>query len=351
MNPAAASSSPRSARVPVPSSRPGAAIGVRNRLRYWKRVFSAYYGPRQSHLTFWHGVPEVNESAEPGTPGEYWQRFAVKADYPGHFDAGRIPMLDYHGHVGLQYNPIAIAQYGLGNYNRWRWTGDEDRRARFLEAAGWMVDNLEPNAAGIRVWKHHFDWEYRTPLPSGWYSALSQGQGISLLVRAHAETGDARYVEAAAAAFESFLHEMEEGGVAHTDSDGFLWFEETVVEPPTHILNGFMWAAWGVYDYALHTEDATAHRLFDEAVRTLRARLGRFDIGYWSLYDQAGTRLPNAASAFYHALHVVQLRVMHRLTGDAVFARWAERWDGFQRSPLKRRLAWAHKALFKLLYY
>ena len=28
-----------------------------------------------------------------------------------------IPLLNYHGIIGKQYNPIAIAQYGLGNLN------------------------------------------------------------------------------------------------------------------------------------------------------------------------------------------------------------------------------------------
>ena len=338
-------------RVVIPSSRPGAGIGVRARLRYWKRIFSAYFGPRKSHLTFWHGVPEVNEETRPGELGQYWQRFAVKADYPGHYDEAGIPMLDYHGHIGLQYNPIAIAQYGLGNFNRWQWEGDEGRRDRFLQAATWMRDNLEPNAAGVPVWKHHFDWEYRTPMPSGWYSALSQGQGLSVLVRAHEVTGDESYLEAAHQAFQSFMLEIEDGGVVHTDADGVFWFEETVVDPPTHILNGYLWAAWGIYDYHLHTGRDEALRVWQQAVETLSTELDRFDVGYWSLYDEAGTWLPNAASHFYHALHVVQLRVMHRLTGMDVFSEVADRWDGFQKSGVRKRLAWAHKASFKLLFY
>ena len=338
-------------RVTIPASRPGAGIGVGRRLRYWRRIATAYLGPRRSHLTFWHGTPEVNLQAEPGVLGPYWQRFAAKADYPGPYDAHRIPMLDYHGHVGVQYNPIAIAQYGLGNYNRWTEEGDEDRRARFLEAADWMVNSLEPNEAGVAVWKHHFDWEYRTPLPSGWYSALSQGQGLSLLVRAYRETGEARFREAADAAFVSFLLEMEEGGVVHTDAEGVLWFEETVVDPPTHILNGYLWASWGIYDYMLETGRPEAEHVWREAVKTLSTRLDRFDIGYWSLYDEAGTWLPNVASRFYHALHVVQLRVMHRLTGMRVFRDRAERWDRFQRSRARRALALAHKSLFKVLFY
>jgi heparosan-N-sulfate-glucuronate 5-epimerase len=337
--------------VDVPESVPGAGIGFRRRLRYWRRVFSAYVGGGTSHLTFWHGVPEVNERTEPGQLGEYWQRFAVKADYPGPKDEAGIPMLDYHGHVGLQYNPIAIAQYGLGNYNQWCWTGSEDRRRTFLGVAEWLAANLEPNPAGLAVWNHHFDWEYRTPLRSPWYSCLSQGQGLSLLVRAHRETGDSRFLDAAYAAFESFNHPMKSGGVSYWDEDGYLWLEETVVKPPTHILNGFMWAAWGVYDLALHTGDARARSLWESSVETLSQNLDRFDLGFWSAYDEPGTRLSNPTSAFYHALHIVQLRIMHLLTDRDVFAERAARWQAYRERAWYRRRAWLHKSVFKLLYY
>ena len=43
--------------------------------------------------------------------------FFEKADYVGPHDADGIPLLDYHGNIGLQYNPIAISQWGLGNFN------------------------------------------------------------------------------------------------------------------------------------------------------------------------------------------------------------------------------------------
>ena len=339
----------RATGITIPSGGPGR--GVMARLRYWRRIFAAYYGGGQSHLTFWHGVPEVNLEAEPGHLDQYWQRFAVKADYPGQFDAGGIPMLDYRGHVGLQYNPIAIAQYALGNYNRYRWDGDERRRATFLTVCDWLADNLRPNAAGLEVWTHEFDWEYRTPLSKGWYSCLSQGQAISALVRAHLLTEDSKYLSAATRALIAFQTPVEAGGVSYWDEAGNVWFEETVVDPPTHILNGFIWASWGMYDLWLHTGDEAAGELWREGVRTLRLHLDRFDIGYWSLYDEAGLALSNAASGFYHALHIVQLRILYRLTQDPVFRDRADRWDAYRNSAFGRRRAWLHKAVFKLLYY
>jgi len=320
-------------------------------LAYYRRIFSAYLGRGQSQLTFWHETPAENPHFVPGELGEYYMLFAEKADYCGAYDASGVPQLDYRGSIGLQYNPIAIAQYGLGNYNFFRRSGDLTRREKFFLTAAWLCSRLENNAHGLAVWNHHFDWEYRDTLKAPWYSALAQGQGISVLLRAHQESGDARYHDAAARALACFFHPVDKGGVAFTDESGDLWFEEYIVSPPTHILNGFIWATWGIYDYWLATKDVSAQELFSRAVRTLLHNLDRYDLGFWSLYEQSGTRLPMVASRFYHQLHIVQLRVMHRLTGEAAFARVADRWEGYAKSRVNRARALGYKSAFKLCYY
>jgi hypothetical protein len=321
------------------------------RLNYYRRVFSAYLGSTNSQLTFWHEVPEINPNASRGELGEYYMPFTAKADYPGHCDSDGIPMLDYHGRIGLQYNPIAISQWGLGNYNRFCRSRYGEHRKKFLAASNWLRAHLEQNASGIWVWNHHFDWEYRTPLKSPWYSGLAQGQGISLLLRTYRETGDASYLEAAQKAFLSFTKSTAEGGVTFTDRDGDLWIEEYIVSPPTHILNGFMWAVWGVYDYFLATGDAFARTLFEASVHTLVNNIARYDLEFWSLYEQSSTALPMVASPFYHQLHIVQLRVMHFLTGESQFLHYAERWESYRRSRSKRTRALCYKGVFKLCYY
>jgi heparosan-N-sulfate-glucuronate 5-epimerase len=322
-----------------------------SRSQYYRRIFSAYLGAGKSHLTFWHETPQENPAASVHQLGAYYMLFAEKADYLGHHDAAGIPMLDYHGKIGLQYNPIAIAQWGLGNYNLFYQTQNKERREKFLAASDWLCAHLEPTSQGLWVWNHHFDWEYRSRLKAPWYSALAQGQGISLLVRAYRETGCVAYLETAERAFTSFLKSTDEGGVTFRDSRSNLWFEEYIVWPPTHILNGFIWAAWGVYDYSLATQSSAAQGLFAQAVMTLRANLERYDLGFWSLYEQSGTLFPMVASPFYHRLHVVQLRVMHRLTGDEMFVRFADKWEAYAGSPAKRTRALCYKSAFKLCYY
>jgi hypothetical protein len=321
------------------------------RLQYLRRITSAYLLPGQSQLTFWHEIPEMNPNLRSGALGEYYMSFAAKADYAGLYDAKGIPMLDYHGTIGRQYNPIAVAQWGLGNYNLLRQTGHPSRREKVIRCADWLLTTLDQNSSGVWVWSHYFDWEYRDTLKAPWYSGLAQGQGISLLVRAYHATQDSKYDAAAQRAFQSFLCFVDQGGVLFQDDRGDVWIEEYLVNPPTHILNGMIWALWGVHDYALATQDSSARDLFDKVVRTLERNLWQYDAGFWSLYEQSGTRLKMMASPFYHRLHIVQLGIMQRLTGLEVFGEYAERWQNYERSRVNRMMALGYKSAFKLCYY
>jgi hypothetical protein len=335
---------PESSRSPVLSR-------ARKRLKYWRRIFSAYFGSSTSQLTFWHEVPAVNYAAPTDEVGEYYMTFHDKAQYQGPFDNDGVPMLDYRGELGLQYNPIAVAQYGLAAYNQFKRGEGNAWLDKSVCIADWLVENLLPNAAGVPVWNHDFDWEYRDTLQAPWYSGLAQGQGISLLVRAYLETGREAYLQAAARGFESLTKTVDEGGVIYVDERGDRWIEEYIVDPPTHILNGFLWGVWGVHDYALASGSVEAASLWEASVRTLARNLPSYDIGFWSLYEHSGTRLKMVASPFYHSLHIVQLKIMGRLTGEPVFDEYAAKWDAYRGSKLKKGAALAYKGVFKLCYY
>jgi heparosan-N-sulfate-glucuronate 5-epimerase len=341
------------------------------RWRYYRRILPAYLGSGRSQITFWHETPEINPRAsldsQPNAPQPndrppnapehtrhlppYYMSFREKADYAGAYDAAGIPMLDYRGAIGLQYNPIAIAQWGLANFNLFCETSDATRLQKTLKSADWLTANLEQNQHGCWVWNHHFDWEYRDTLKAPWYSGLAQGQGVSLLLRAHAQTGNVDYEQAAERAFVVLTRPISQGGVLFEDDEQNLWIEEYLVDPPTHILNGFIWALWGVFDFWLARADSAPRQIFDRGVATLVHNLPRFDTGYWSLYEQSGTRLKMLASPFYHRLHVVQLRVMANLTGDCRFTDFANRWEGYARQRANRVRAIAEKSMFKLLHY
>ncbi|MCF7870433.1 MAG: D-glucuronyl C5-epimerase family protein, partial [Candidatus Omnitrophica bacterium] len=186
-------------------------------LTYLRRIVSPYILRKNSQLTFWHERPKVNCNSFGKDLGEYYMTFFDKAGYSGPFDQNGIPLLDYHGKIGKQYNPIAIAQYGLGNYNLHKRNRGNISYEKFIKSANWLLENLETNEYGIKVWNHKFNWEYFQILQAPWYSALAQGQGISLLIRAYIELKEDKYKEAADKAFKSLVTKIEDGGVLFID--------------------------------------------------------------------------------------------------------------------------------------
>jgi len=106
------------------------------------------------------------------------------------------------------------------------------------------------------------------------------------------------------------------------------------MDPPSHVLNGHVFALWGVLDWARATGDESAWQLWRQGAATLGRHLPEYDCGYWSLYD---LRYRELASRYYQDnIHVPQLHAMHRLTDDATFGDYARRWAAYSGSLLCR---------------
>src|ERR1700687_4144068 len=123
------------------------------RLLYLARIARVYARPATGPLSFWYEQPEINEAAF-GGGREYFMRFQGKAAYAGPFDSAGVPLLDYRGDIGVQHNPIAIAQYGLARFNRWCNTTDAADRAAWLPAARWRRPGLKPQHPRGPGWVH-----------------------------------------------------------------------------------------------------------------------------------------------------------------------------------------------------
>jgi len=324
---------------------------MKERINYWRRIFKVYLTKEKGYLNFWHEKPAVSKNIDPETLGIYYMTFEDKARYAGPRDKNGVILFDYFADIGRQYNPVAIAQYGLGNFNLYLRTKDKKHLKETLTHADWLVSHLETNEKNVPVWRHHFEWHYKEILPPGWYSALAQGCGISLLMRAYRETRNDMYLKTAEGAFEAMTIEMEQGGVRHTEKDGTVWLEEYMVTPPTHIINGFLWTLWGVWDYWLVTKKPEVKTLFDACIKTLERNLHRYDAGYWSRYDLSRQCMVMLASPFYHALHVVQLEATYILTRKPIFETYRKKFETYQKSWFKRKRAFVYKAIFKLIYF
>jgi hypothetical protein len=238
---------------------------------------------------------------------------------------------------------IQLIQLALGWWER-DVAGDQGARERFLGLCDAIEQRGEPSSDGLR-------WPMRVEVPKyglapGWSSALAQGQAASVFVRAHLVTGDDRYAELAMRAVGPFL--AADGGdlVTHTAAGPIL--EEAPSRPPSHVLNGWMSALWGLWDVQLGLRDPRARTAFDAGVGCLRAMLPEYDTGWWTLYGLYPHPLKDLAKPIYHRFHVTQLEVYYRLTGEPSFKETAARWAAYDRLP-NRLLALGQKGAFSLV--
>jgi hypothetical protein len=246
------------------------------------------------------------------------------------FDADGIPInktyIDVEGQEDV-YFPISIGQMGLAVFHTFLETKSEKDKARFLKFADWFVRHAERDS------KHGARWMTRVPLPQyhhpgPWQSAFSQSRGISILLRAFQITGEKQYADLAAAALIPFTRSGGEGGVTTFTKWG-PFYEEYAASIPTLVLNGMIFALCGVYDFVrVFPDHLLSRRIFEEGIRMLEKILPEYDLGYWSRYNLCKADwypVIDPATLGYQRLHVVQLTMLHRLTGKEAFREFADR--------------------------
>jgi hypothetical protein len=243
---------------------------------------------------------------------------------------------------------VDVIQWALGCYER-HLAGEGERwLAGALKCGEHQLAIQERGGSRDGGWTHCFPYPHSLPLPAPWLSAMAQGQGASLLVRLHAQTGDDRFAEAALWALKPFAVASEDGGVRGM-LDGRAFPEEYPTQPASYVLNGAIFALWGVRDVAVGLNDSDARSRFLDGAQTLALNLHRWDTGRWSRYDLFPHPIPNPASSFYHALHISQLEAMDMFAPHEEYGRVGARFAAYAASARLRRLAFLNKCVYRML--
>ncbi|MGY4909857.1 D-glucuronyl C5-epimerase family protein [Micromonospora aurantiaca (nom. illeg.)] len=222
-------------------------------------------------------------------------------------------------------NPVSMCLYAMSEHGHALHAGPDERAGRveaFLTQARWLRRHQDAQGG----------WRYPVPVPRygvapGWYSGMAQGLAASTFLRAHDLTGEDSYLDAADGAVALLLRPLAAGGCADYDVASRPFLEECAAEPANHVLNGAVFALFGLTEHQ-NRRDGTAHLA---ATDRLVEELDSYDIGYWSRYDQ---RLTSPATPSYHLLHVSLLTAAARLTGRAEFLGMARRWRAQARNPV-----------------
>lgn len=259
-------------------------------------------------------------------PIDMWPLLALPF---GTLDEEGIPYNDAPiGEYLAAYNTTTIAQYALAHWNAYVATGDEQHKQIFMMQARWLVAHASPLENEQSGWPIPFPLhKYNAEVP--WLSALTQGNCISVLVRAYQLTHEEVFLHIAQRAVRTFERDIQDGGVSATVGDNGIFFEEVAVYPAAHILNGYILALFGLYDYVALTADVTISELIQRSLITLHTFIDKFDTGYWSCYD---VRFRHLSPRFYHALHITLLEALARYSGCEHCTLLAAHWTRYQQS-------------------
>ena len=245
-------------------------------------------------------------------------------------DRQGIPFLEHCDGKHIKM-PTMIFQYGLGAFDLYLLEEKKEYLDKVVICANWAVDNQEEKGS----WNNFF-YIY----PDNPYSAMSQGEGASLLLRAYAETKDIRYFNAAKKAIDFMLIDVSCGGVSERRENELYLLEYTHLPL---VLNGWIFALWGIYDLSLVLPEYKKE--FDKTVNTLARQLLLFDNGYWSLYDVSVMM----TSPFYHKLHIAQLKAMYQITNIDIFKEMSLKFEKYESKKINRIRAFCVKGIQKIL--
>lgn len=314
-----------------------------------------YKNRKTSSLAFWWlQVKEGkgNYKLSQNQLDDYYVDFSEKVKYNYLFDKEGVPLLDYKGDIGIQYNPCAIAQYGLGLCSMWYETKEIKYLEKILVQAEWLIDNTVQGKNGIGRLEYSFQGEaYNQIMNVGYISAISQGQAISFLLRAMIILKRWDYMLTVEKLFKSFQYSIFDGGVVNYDEEGMMYLEEYPTIQISCVLDGFIYAMFGVYDYYLISGNDHAEKIFNDCCNTLKKRLPEFDLGFWSRADLYSKRVKMPASKFYHNVHIQQLKALYAITSEKIYKEYAVKWEKYQNNRWFSALALFYKCVFKIFYY
>jgi hypothetical protein len=217
----------------------------------------------------------------------------------------------------LFYHPVELADATYRLLNAYRRTHDEgylDWARRYLE----KIRSLSVPSDGALFVPYEFDYAPHG-VTAPWYSGMAQGMALTVFVRMYRVTGEMTYLETA----QAFLKSFDRSGPSSRPwvsriIDRELWFEEYPVNAhPDRVLNGFMFAVYGLYEYWQLTRERTARHLLEGALTTLKANVLRYrvpdGISYYCLRHRQRYE-------HYHFVHIKQLGYIARMSGDPFFS-------------------------------
>jgi hypothetical protein len=215
-----------------------------------------------------------------------------------------------------RFHPLSVATGGILAYERFVETGDStyfrilEDQVRYFGDEARVDEAFDRKGIGIP-----YDWPFGR-LKAPWYSGMTQGVALSLLIRYEHLTGDPAMEPLLRKIAYFMLQPEADGGCRSTTKEGYTWIEEYPKSAEhRHVLNGFINALIGLSEYSTRFPDDTAAvRFTGECREALRTCFDHYDKVEWSTYDRSGSGLTPG----YMEYQLLQLQQVQALWTDTL---------------------------------
>ena len=292
---------------------------------------------------YWNSLTPNTLVKCPTILGRYYLDYFSKIDYPGKFNQEGIPLFKHKAHADIEH-PTVISHYAFGLFEKLYRENYSNKNLliKYLTLADWF-DHHKVRIGNSYCWYIKIDYNPEYQLSNPWISAMAQGQAISVLTRASLLTGNQKYESIANESLNIFQVDVKNGGLLN-HFNSFPVFEECPTpNKPMVVLNGFIFALFGLYDLYLLNRNEKAIYLFNEGMQSVKKLLRNFDTGKWTNYYLFDYPKNYHSSFTYHYLVTEQLMSLYFISGDKIFLEYSERWRGYSKSVLNRSLALVKK--------
>jgi hypothetical protein len=267
--------------------------GIASRGKLTSGRMPALFLQLERNRQFWHGTPKfpvrTDLQPDPCSGAPSYSPAGSRIVFPG-----SSLVFQYYPGQGLQIQPLGNFGLANGMITHCRHepaTCDRPGIKRLLDE---MVA-VRSRRGSFTTWEYYFYFGGGTP---PWTSGMSSATGIQALARGSQKsiTGDKSYLRVARNALGVFRAAPPLGvRVRSGRGSHYLLYS---FAPGERVLNGFLQAITGLYDYAKVAHDRSARSLWQAGDRAARAELPRYDTGSWSRYSAGGP----TSSLEYHRL-------------------------------------------------
>jgi hypothetical protein len=190
-------------------------------------------------------------------------------------------------------------------------TKDESLLGEIKVHGKFIVDYIDEDG-GVKIWQDAKTFNIKAP----WYSGITQGIVTSFLIRCHLLFPDLDFDKKLKSLIDFMLDESHPQSMIATSKEGRKWIDEYPTQPPSLVLNGFIFSIIAILEYAETMQDEKYRNIGLEFLNNMVVSLHRYVYPVGVKHNLNQYKFGNIN---YQALHCFQFFHLYKISKNPIF--------------------------------